>query len=535
MSESILEFKQYQVTTNTGTKLTTSKTYQDGRYCEVLLGSIPSVWVAFDEIGLGTTIIDMGYWVTSYDSTKLVHMWFEVSKLSSSWGFSLKFQLCNIDTSVSSEIVTVDSYSTTGISGKLLGTVGKYYNPSGYSGFLSYNDTIVSVNGRSSTGSLVSENAEISLSYPSQFIYGTIGNYWDYILGCFTEVDPKWDLGDNSDVEGGGGNFDDSSDPIPLPEVPSWNLCTSGLINMYELTIGNLIDLGDFLVSDSFLGNVKKLFTDPMEYIISLDVVPYDVNGTTASLSLGRLDSGISCKKISQQYYQLDFGNIDMDEFWGNFLDYAPNTTIQLVLPYGNPIILDTNEIMGGILNLVYNVDLFSGVGVANLMVVKDNLTSVLYSVNVNLQGNIPLSATNYSQQILGVASGAMSVVSGAIGLGFAKTAVSTATSALGTASSVGSTLNSGLNQKNIIQRNGNGTGIAGFLSPQKAYLIINRPKQSRPENYGNYKGYPLNVYTSLDTLSGFTIVEEIHIENGNILKSEEDLLIQKLKEGVIF
>jgi hypothetical protein len=69
---------------------------------------------------------------------------------------------------------------------------------------------------------------------------------------------------------------------------------------------------------------------------------------------------------------------------------------------------------------------------------------------------------------------------------------------------------------------------------PQYAYLILNRPIQSLPSGFGENFGYPSNVTRTLSALTGFTQVDEVHLNGINATSDELAEIETLLKEGVI-
>lgn len=84
------------------------------------------------------------------------------------------------------------------------------------------------------------------------------------------------------------------------------------------------------------------------------------------------------------------------------------------------------------------------------------------------------------------------------------------------------------------VSRGSTGIGNTGHVAPQTPYLIITRPNLSIPENYGHYYGYPSNMYLELGTLSGYTKVGDIHLDNIGCSKVEEGWLNMNLHGGFI-
>lgn len=90
------------------------------------------------------------------------------------------------------------------------------------------------------------------------------------------------------------------------------------------------------------------------------------------------------------------------------------------------------------------------------------------------------------------------------------------------------------LNVTPQVMRGGKLSANNGANCVQYPYLIITRPTLSLPENYGHYHGYPSNITRSLGSLTGYTQVGDIHLENIGCSKSEEDMLYSLLREGII-
>lgn len=75
-------------------------------------------------------------------------------------------------------------------------------------------------------------------------------------------------------------------------------------------------------------------------------------------------------------------------------------------------------------------------------------------------------------------------------------------------------------------------TGGLGLLGTQKPYVIITRPRQSLAESYNHFVGYPSNITAKLNTLEGYTKVEQVELKNVPCTDSELAMLYEALKEG---
>lgn len=132
------------------------------------------------------------------------------------------------------------------------------------------------------------------------------------------------------------GDYDNSSDNIDLPAIEDINIMSSiasDLVKAYQVDLANLNQLTSFLWSDGFIDTIKKLQNNPMENIQKLFYLPYDVEvSTSETVRIGNTDSNIQGNRIVKQFQEIDFGNIDITEYYGNTLDY--NTELSIYLPF---------------------------------------------------------------------------------------------------------------------------------------------------------------------------------------------------------
>ena len=82
----------------------------------------------------------------------------------------------------------------------------------------------------------------------------------------------------------------------------------------------------------------------------------------------------------------------------------------------------------------------------------------------------------------------------------------------------------------------GSGSVTSGVYNSFKPYLkITNQVRINLNEEYNNLYGKPLKQVYKIGDLSGFTIVDDEHLENfGSCLKQENDEIKTLLKSGVI-
>lgn len=409
-------------------------------------------------------------------------------------------------------------------------------------------------------------------------------------------LDPNQQGG--TSVSGGGqGTFDDSSDVVPIPPLPTLSASGCGLVTLFRPTLAELQALGSYLWTNitDFIENLNKLFMNPMDYIISLNILPCNPSvSSPRPINIGSVTTSISMPPVMSQWYEFDCGTININEYWGSALDYAPNTKISLFLPFIGSVSLNTDEVMGKRLGIRYRIDLLSGQCVA--MVTVDS--TVYYQYTGECAVSVPLTGADWSR-IYSAAIGAIGAgITGGIAAGAAGAAAGGATAALVTkdaaqtavsagtafadinatsrgisgvqqmrqnmvqasqmaldagrqaasaptrvangirsmriANTVNNTVGQVISGKGYVTHSGTISGNAGMLGIKVPYVIIEFPNQSLAENYKHFAGYPSNMYVRLGDLSGYTECEQVLAGSlVNQTDSEMSELVEALKGGV--
>ena len=321
----------------------------------------------------------------------------------------------------------------------------------------------------------------------------------------------------------------DSVDPTDVPDIPSVSAANCGFMTIYNPSAAQLKSLSDFLWSGAFdLDTYKKLFSDPMESIIGLAIVPIapDTAGSK-NVTFGSIDSGVSMPYLASQYKKLECGSVDIEKYVGCFMDYSPYTKISIYLPYIGIRDLSPDDITGGSISVTYIVDVLTG---ACACFISHSSKGVLYSYNGSCISNIPLTAANFS----GAIQNAVSAIIGGVGVVAGMATGAAPVTAAGVAGLLNSAANTAINSKPHIQRSGNLGGSAGIMSVQKPFIIIERPNLSVPNQVQHYVGQTSNLTRYLGECSGFTMVEYIHLHNVPATNEELSEIESLLKGGVI-
>lgn len=318
---------------------------------------------------------------------------------------------------------------------------------------------------------------------------------------------------------------DNATDVITAP--PSKLDVANTFCNRYWLLEDNVNQFHSWLFNSTFLDDVKLLWTDAGEYIISLHCYPFDVSQVTQanqqSITVGGLDSNVIGGKISNGLINLDGGNVDITPYYGSYLDYQ--TSISIYIPYCGTYDLDTGLIMGKKLNLTYSVDLITGACTAYLYANGSLITqfSGQMAVDIALNGT---SQREIANKMLTVSVGAVATI-GAI-------AVTGGAVGMQTVGATSQLANSGISALEQQPKHyGRATGLGAFSAPQYAHIIIKRPKLANSSLKIKMQGHSTSYSGKISDFSGFLSVKEVLTTNLTATKAEQDEILNLLKQGV--
>lgn len=306
-------------------------------------------------------------------------------------------------------------------------------------------------------------------------------------------------------------------DPIPTPETPPSYVTTNAMFTLYNPSGGDLTNLANFLWSPTWsIDTFKKIFANPLDCILGLMVMPHlSATVGTKVMNVGNISTGVTMHYFTSQFYDFDCGTFELMEYYNSYLDYAPYTKVDIFLPYIGDKQLSTDEVMNKTLGVKYRFDLATGDCVAFITV--DG--TVLYQFSGNCAARLPLAGNNWNGIIPAITGVAISAGSMAAGL-----------PALGAASAAAvSTM------KETISHTGGLSGSAGLMGVQTPYLIVTRPRQALPLSQNSFTGYPSFITESLGSLTGYTEVEQCHLEHVPATGAELEEIERLLKEGVLF
>lgn len=343
------------------------------------------------------------------------------------------------------------------------------------------------------------------------------------ILENFDPVSPlpksndPFEPGGVSGGGGGGGTFDLTSDSIDIPNLPSMSASDAGFITLFNPSLSELRNLASYMWSGLFdVDTFRKIFADPMDCILGLSIVPVNVPaGSQQPVKVGNISTGVQMTTASSQYVEVDCGSITIEEYWGAYLDYEPFTKCEIYLPYIGTHAICTDDIMGKTVSIKYHVDILSGACTAYIKAGD----SVLYEFIGQCSSSIPITGNDWTNVINGVITiaasiGSMVATGGAAAPSTAGAAARAAThkqlNAIHESATIASTAVNSL--KPTVEKSGAMSGTGGMLAIQKPYVIITRPRQALPESQNYFTGYPSFTTEILRNLTGFTVVECMHL-----------------------
>lgn len=337
------------------------------------------------------------------------------------------------------------------------------------------------------------------------------------------QLKPTYPWKDETTQPGGGqGNWDDDTtetiNPPSETDLNTEQLTDTFFMQTYRLRKSELQALGRLLWTPTVTEALSSVFKNPLESIINLFMLPFDKHRTEyKNILLGTYDTGIGGFLVDQ-YATIDCGVIDIPEKWGGSLDYE--SRIQLYLPFIGTKELDITEVMGGQLGVKYVVDVLTGACVAYVAVKRGDLEAVLYQFTGNCAYSFPLTQANYNTFYSALLSSTAAVATGI------------ATGGASTPMLVGAGASVAASAKVHVNHSGNLAGNTGYMGIKKPYIILSRPIQALPADFGKYKGYQSHITKRLSDCKGYTEVEYIHLDGISRATSAELSQIESLLKG---
>ena len=361
------------------------------------------------------------------------------------------------------------------------------------------------------------------------FLYLVSSNFWEE-----GEVPPFGDTTPGGTI-GGYGTYDDTSDTYPTPpnilnDTYKSIFGTGAGLSVYALSNEEYHTFLTNIYNPTFFQTWENTIFNPTNGIYSCIRVPFTQTNLTldnvSTVSISHTNFDMTTHRITNGFVydeQIDDGHTEIynvNEYFGSYLDYAPYTTAELIIPFYGSISLDINEIMGGSVKITRRCNYLNGdftvfVQCTNRFGISNTHT---YSGNAAFTLPIVSGDTGMLNKMLDAVAGVVNGLAGNVGGAISKTW-------------------DAFNEGGNVQENQRFSGGAGWMATRNFYLIIRRVCQSNPENYTKENGRQADEFVKFSDLQGYTEVAAVDLKftNGKITPAEIDEINNLLKQGVFF
>lgn len=391
---------------------------------------------------------------------------------------------------------------------------------------------------------------------------------------------------------GGLGTFDDTTDLSDISSKPSLNISDLGFFSLWNPSAAQLRNLADYVWNDpTNVSQWPQIFQSgilkPLDYIMSLSLFPlsptqmslasktFTMGGIVFDGRISALGKSITMNQITEQIVDVDMGTLSLKEYFGSFLDYAPYSQVSLYLPYYQTVQLSMNELQNAdSINVRYRINLLDGSTAIKVHIDRQTsaaqngsvpMKHVLYEFFTNLKTEIPLTSGQNTEQmkmlatvLCGAAAVVAAPVAGAGASALAGAAEGAATiggmegaslgaqvgnQAVGQAVSGAIKTGAGATNKAInslpsgggIQRGNIGGMNNGLLSERRPFLIVTRPIQILPADFGHKKGYSANITAKIGDLKGYIQTDNFKMQGTEGMKTGEIAEIESLLNSGVY
>lgn len=361
--------------------------------------------------------------------------------------------------------------------------------------------------------------------------------------------------GGNSDDGGGDGGFGTNTDynTGADPESMTIDAISSGMVTLYNPSASAVKQFSHYLfggdITDAIANQLKRLISNPYDYIVFLAMCHFHPNNRTTSdtIKFVGLDTLIGSDIVAKQYQKVGNYVLLWDSVangFDSYLDSNPYTKVELYLPYIGFVQINADDISstknsGPVkLTITYHVDLLTGSCIVELCIKRGarvrsgnadtDINMVRYNWNGNVYQMMPLSSNDFRGLFTAVtqfAGGVGSFITGNPigGLGSMASAV--------------------ISQKSTVNKNVPNATSYGYLNVQTPFLVVDRPIQSLPVNvydgvtyhFKDYEGYPSNEIRKVREFTGYleTDPNTIWSNDINVLDSEFTEIQELFNTGV--
>ena len=335
----------------------------------------------------------------------------------------------------------------------------------------------------------------------------------------------------------------------------------------YIMTQQQVIDLRGDLYStittdiDSDIWSQQNFFVNnPMDVIKSLMFFPFDIltatgypPATATEIVLGKVHmpfaKGIS---LPSDIIDIDLGKCTYFPYFGqnDFRNFKPYSSAELFIPYCGTVEIDPELFMNQEISVKMLIDLKTGSCLSliyrNNMVVDFATGQIGISVPISgIQAQTLASAERQAQSQLKMARISALTNVANIGLSVGGASMTGGLSLGALPSTISGLMNNYENIENAkynlehintpYKSKGTSTALTSFVNEQQCRLVIKRPVMDEDNltEYSHNNGYAVLKNDTLNNFSGFTKCDTADLSGIDCTKSEKNLIMNYLKNGV--
>lgn len=161
-------------------------------------------------------------------------------------------------------------------------------------------------------------------------------------------------------------------------------------INIYNVELEQLELLNAYRFTELAYNNESILIkeSDLSNYIVNLIKFPFSVTGgDPTQILIGNKITTFTGNFINSNLYEIDLGSISVPITINDSVSFS-NVTIECYIPYMKKFLLDTDEVLGNVLDFKMIVNLLTGLVTMNVL--NTSTQSIIYSDNVLVGESIP-------------------------------------------------------------------------------------------------------------------------------------------------
>ena len=383
-----------------------------------------------------------------------------------------------------------------------------------------------------------------------------------FVLTAYADTSMAW-----MDLHAGGGAFYKSTAVTPFMRCYAlrYKTITYDPGTGTNITVAGIDGVAEHLNSDDFINAMKKLFSDPAQFVLGARLYPFDLTKFATSYTkttphvltdtpvyVGKyMMDGVSNLPTVRgpligMQGRLYVGSVYVTDS-PTYLDMAPYKTYNLYLPYYGFMTIPDDLIFGGYsmyktdegevcegmygFDVYYTIDFTTGDTLIEFsqkkpfaVYLSDIETVASYKTVLGV--DVPLSSTDYSNTLRGGTSTIVSAISGLAGMASGNPAAVWG-SVVGMASSFQS-MRSQFSHGQIAD------GSATLASATQLTLLITTTENTSTDGMAAVVGRPLHEVRALSTLSGMTTVSSVILDGIACTDQERELIRSALAGGVI-